>query len=429
MREPITVGLLGYGTVGQAVAGALSREREAIARAVGRPVEVGPVLVREPDRQRAGVTREQLTGDPATVLDDPRVSVVVEVMGGVDPTLDILRAALTAGTPVVTANKQLLAQHGPELFRIAAEAGAQLRFEGSVCAAIPVIKVLRESLVAADVWAVTGIVNGTTNLMLSAMRHDGLSYDEALARAQRLGYAEADPTEDVGGADAAAKMAILASIAFHSPVRLGDVPYEGIDGLHSEDVEIAADLGYEVKLLGVARRGPEGIGVRVYPALVAASHPLAAIRGADNAVMLESVGAGRITLVGPGAGGVATASAVIADVLSVLAGPGGSFLHNAPADAGWPVMADSVVPSAYYVRLSVADRPGVLAHIASRVADHGLSFRTVEQRGAGDQARLVAILHRGDEAAMAATLDSLSRLPEVRARPVLLRVIENGDER
>jgi homoserine dehydrogenase len=327
----------------------------------------------------------------------------------------------------VTANKQLLSRAGPEMLELASEAGTELRFEASVCAAIPVIKVLRESLLAAEIAGVTGIVNGTTNYILTEMRRSGLSYADALARAQDLGYAEADPTDDVGGADAAAKMAILASIAFHTRVSLDDVPYEGIDRLAGEDIELADSLGFSVKLLGVARLVEGAVSVRVFPALVPTGHRLAAVTGPDNAILLESGSAGEIMLVGPGAGGEETASAVVADVLSILGTHRGSFLHNALADAGRPIAPPSAAPTAYYVRLEVADRPGVLAKVASLMADAGLSIRTVVQSGEGDGARLVMILHRGGDDRLVPALERIAALDEVREQPVMLRVLGSGE--
>ncbi|HSJ74506.1 MAG TPA: homoserine dehydrogenase, partial [Miltoncostaeaceae bacterium] len=301
------------------------------------------------------------------------------------------------------------------------------RFEASACAAIPVIKVLRESLLAAQIEAVTGIVNGTTNYILTEMARGGASYADALARAQELGYAEADPTEDVGGADAAAKMAILASIAFHSRVLIDDVPYEGIDGLQAADIAHADALGFVVKLLGVARLLDGAVSVRVYPALVPRGHRLAAIGGSDNAVLLESRATREIMLVGPGAGGDETASAVLADILSVLGTHQGSFLHNALADAGRPIAPPGAVPSAFYLRTEVADRPGVLARIASVFAAEGLSILSVVQSGSGDEASLVLILHEGLEDSMRRAVARIAALDDVRGEPVMLRVLGSGE--
>ena len=425
--SPVRIGLLGCGTVGQAVVRMLSEGGDTIERASGHRLELGPVLVRDASRPRPGVDPSLLTTDPARVLEDPSVSVVVEVMGGLDPTLGHLRTALSRGIPVVTANKQLLARHGPELLTAAEQAGAELRFEASACAAIPVIKVLRESLLAAEITALTGIVNGTTNFILTEMARGGLSYEQALGRAHELGYAEADPTEDVGGADAAAKMAILSSIAFHSRVRMEDVPYDGIDRLEAEDMAHAAQLGFVVKLLGVARLIDGAVSVRVYPALVPSGHRLAAVSGPDNAVLIESRATREIMLAGPGAGGQETASAVIADILSILGTHKGSFLHNALADAGRPMAAPGDVPSAFYLRMAVADRPGVLARIASVFGEEELSIRTVVQGGSGEEARLILILHAGPEQRMADALARVTALDDVRGAPVMIRVLGSGE--
>jgi homoserine dehydrogenase len=423
----VKVGLLGCGTVGQAVVRSINEGGSTIERASGHRLVVGPILVRDPAKPRPGVDPSLITTDPARVLDDPSVAIVIEVMGGLDPTLGYLRRALDRGASVVTANKQLLARHGPELLLAAEQSGAELRFEASACAAIPVIKVLRESLLAAEITAVTGIVSGTTNFILTEMSRSGLSYADALARAQELGYAEPDPTEDVNGADAAAKMAILASIAFHSRVRIDDVPHEGIDRLHAEDIEHARSLGFVVKLLGVARLVDGSVTARVYPALVPAGHRLAAIGGPDNAVLLESRSTGEIMLVGPGAGGAETASAVVADILSILGTHKGSFLHNALADAGRGIAPPGGVSSAFYLRMFVADRPGVLARIASVFGEEGLSIRSVVQSGSGDEARLVLIIHAGREDRMHAAVERLGALDDVRGAPVVLRVLGDGE--
>ena len=423
----VTVGLLGCGTVGQAVVRSIIDGGATIERASGHRLELGPILVRDASKPRPGVDPALITTDPQRVLADPSVSIVVEVMGGLDPTLDHLRQALAAGKSVVTANKQLLARHGPELLEAAEQAGAELRFEASACAAIPVIKVLRESLLAAEITAVTGIVNGTTNFILTEMARQGLAYGDALERAQALGYAEADPTEDVNGADAAAKMAILSSIAFHSRVLIDDVPYEGIDNLHAEDIEHAHSLGFVVKLLGVARLLNGAVSVRVYPALVPHGHRLAAIGGPDNAVLLESRTTREIMLVGPGAGGDETASAVVADILSILGTHQGSFLHNAMADSGRTIARPGSVASAFYLRMSVSDRPGVLARVASIFGDESLSIRSVVQSGSGDEASLVLILHAGAEERMDAAVARVRALDDVRGEPVLLRVLGDGE--
>ncbi len=426
MSDVVRIGMLGCGTVGQGVVRILAESSATIDRATGTTFEIGPVLVRDAAKPRAGVPAANLTTDPEMVLGDPDVDIIIEVMGGVEPTREWLLRALRGGTSVVTANKQLLARHAPELLAAAEEGGAEIRFEGAVCAAIPVIKVLRESLLAAEVQSVMGIVNGTTNYILTEMDRSGLAYGEALAQAQALGYAEADPTEDVGGADAAAKMAILASIAFHTNVSIDDVPYVGIDRLQAEDVDLARQLGFVTKLLGVARIHNDAVSVRVHPALVPADHSLASVNGPDNAVLLESDTVRQIMLVGPGAGGMETASAVVADVLSITGSEPGSFLTGALADAGRPIAPVGSLESAFYLRLQVADEPGVLARVASVLGDCGVSILTVLQRGEGEAARLVMILHRGPESRVTDAIAQLRDLADVRDEPVLIHVVGDG---
>ena len=426
MSDVVRIGMLGGGTVGQGVARIIRDTAHTIERATGHRIEMGPVLVRDASLGRPGIDPSSITTDPQAVLGNPDVDIIIEVMGGVDPTREWLVQALRSGTSVVTANKQLLARHAPELLAAAEEGGSELRFEASVCAAIPVIKVLRESLLAAEIESVMGIVNGTTNYILTEMRKSGMAYADALTQAQDLGYAEADPTEDVGGGDAAAKMAILSSIAFHTRVSIDDVPHVGIDRLQGDDVDIAHELGFVTKLLGVARLVDGAVSVRVHPALVPGDHPLAAINGADNAVLLESSIVRQIMLVGPGAGGTETASAVVSDVLSILGSNPGSFLGGALVDAGRPMAQDGSLDSAFYLRIDVADKPGVLARVSSVLSDSGVSILTVLQRGEGEAARLVMILHRGPESRVTEAMAALRALPEVRDEPVLIHVVGDG---
>ena len=426
MSDVVRIGMLGGGTVGQGVARIIRDTAHTIERATGHRIEMGPVLVRDASLGRPGIDPSSITTDPQAVLGNPDVDIIIEVMGGVDPTREWLIQALRSGTSVVTANKQLLARHAPELLAAAEEGGSELRFEASVCAAIPVIKVLRESLLAAEIESVMGIVNGTTNYILTEMRKSGMAYADALTQAQDLGYAEADPTEDVGGGDAAAKMAILSSIAFHTRVSIDDVPHVGIDRLQGDDVDIAHELGFVTKLLGVARLVDGAVSVRVHPALVPGDHPLAAINGADNAVLLESSIVRQIMLVGPGAGGTETASAVVSDVLSILGSNPGSFLGGALVDAGRPMAQDGSLDSAFYLRIDVADKPGVLARVSSVLSDSGVSILTVLQRGEGEAARLVMILHRGPESRVTEAMAALRALPEVRDEPVLIHVVGDG---
>jgi homoserine dehydrogenase len=345
-------------------------------------------------------------------------------MGSVEPTGDYLVRLLRAGKPVVTANKQLVAQRGAELFAVASEAGVQLRFEASVCAAIPVIKVLRESLVVSNVHRILGIVNGTTNFVLTEME-GGATYEDALAEAQRLGFAEADPTEDVSGADAAAKMAILATVAFGSRVGLGDVAYHGIESIRPEHVGAAHANDMVVRLVGSAALVDGAVDVRVEPSLVDRHHPLSAVEGAFNGVVLEGDAIREITLEGPGAGGIETASAVVADMVSVIGTTGTGFLQN---DACWrelPFLDPGELHSPYYVRVEVEDRPGVLALVAEGLAAHGVSIARLTQHLEEGGAALDVVTHTAAAGQVGGALDDISALGAVRSRPAALRVFSD----
>jgi homoserine dehydrogenase len=419
----VGIGLLGYGTVGSSVNRMLVESADEIERATGHRLRVVRALVRDPAKERPFPAGDGvLTTDFETFRDDPEVQIVAEVMGGLSPAGDYVRALLGAGKPVVSANKQLIARDGAELFAAASAAGVQLRFEASVCAAIPVVKVLRESLVVSNVHRVLGIVNGTTNFMLSSMERGG-SYADALAEAQALGYAEADPTDDVSGADAAAKMAILATVAFGSRVRFEDVECRGIEELEPVHVNAAAQLGMVIKLVGIATLLDGAVDVRVQPALVERSHPLAAVDGAFNAVMLQGDAIREITLEGPGAGGVETASAVVADLVSVVGTAGTGFLQN---DACWRELArlpSSEWRSPFYVHLEVSDRPGVLAHAASRLAAHDVSIAQLVQRLEDGAAAIELVLHRAPFGEVSAALREIAAFPEVLRPPFVLPVI------
>ena len=419
------IALLGYGTVGAAVNRLLTESAEDIERATGHRLRIVKALVRDAGKERdypasAGV----LTTDVDELLDDPSIAVVAEVMGGVDPAGGYVLDFLRRGKHVVSANKQLVARRGAELFAAASAAGVQLRFEASVCAAIPVIKVLRESLVVTNVHGVLGIVNGTTNFVLTEME-SGKTYDEALAEAQRLGYAEADPTDDVSGADAAAKMAILATVAFKSRVDLADVKYSGITELDPLEVAAARQLDMAIRLVGAARLVDGQVDVRVQPAFVDKQHPLAKVDGAFNAVMLQGDAIREITLEGPGAGGVETASAVIADITSVIGTMGNGFLQN---DAAWrelPLLPDGENRSPFYVRLKVEDRPGALARVADGLAQHDISIARLLQQPNGDGATLHVITHEAKSGALQAALQALDELPDVHSRSVPRPVISD----
>lgn len=403
MSEPVRIGLLGHGTVGAAFAELLSERAAAVEAATGRRPELAGTLTRSEGEFEAILERSDL---------------VVELMGGTDPARRYAVEALRAGRPVVTANKQLLAQHGEELFGIAREQGVQLRFEAAVAGVIPIVRTIQESFGVTEVDKVFGIVNGTTNYILSEMAATGATYEEALASAQELGYAEADPTDDVTGADAAAKMAILARLAFHTPVSLEEVAYEGIERIAPDDLAYAKELDLSLKLLGVAERNGSGISVRVFPCFLYGGHPLAPVGGPFNAVMLEAPAITEVTMSGPGAGGVQTASAVLGDVVSILAGE--TPVHEVRQTL--PVVTD--VSSSFYLHLEVADRPGVLARIARVLGDNGISVKSVVQRGIGDEARLVMVVHECLESRFAAAVEGIAELDEVRSPPRSIRVIE-----
>jgi homoserine dehydrogenase len=419
----VPVALLGYGTVGAAVSRFLAEGADDIERATGHRLRVVRALVRDVEKERAfPAAAGVLTDDFAAVRDDPSIAVVAEVMGGVEPTGDYVLELLRAGKPVVSANKQLVARRGDELFAAAHEAGVQLRFEASVCAAIPVIKVLREALVVSNVHRVLGIVNGTTNFVLTRMEA-GASYADALAEAQRLGYAEADPSDDVSGADAAAKMAILATVAFGSRFTISDVSYQGIEEIAQEHVQAAADLGAVVRLIGSATLVDGAVDVRVSPAFVDRHHPLAAVEGATNAVMLQGDAIREIVLEGPGAGGIETASAVVADMVSVIGTTGTGFLQNDPCWRELGTMPPGDLRSAWYLGIEVVDRPGVLAQIALRLANHGVSVARLEQRVVNGHAALAMTTHEAPQGALEAALGEIEGLDETRERPVVYPVV------
>jgi len=401
--SPARIGLLGRGTVGGAFAELLTERAASVEAMSGRRPEISGVL-----RRNEGDFAEILAGS----------DVIVELIGGIEPAREYTLEALAAGKPVVTANKQLVAQHGDELFAAARAAGVQLRFEAAVAGAIPVIRVVTESLGALEVERISGIVNGTTNFILSEMAATGAGYDEVLARAQELGYAEADPTDDVGGADAAAKMAILARLVFDTPVVLGDVSYEGITEISADDIAYARELGLSLKLLGVTERHGDGISVRVFPCFLYSGHPLAPVEGAFNAVTVEAPSITEITMSGPGAGGIETASAVLGDVVSILAG-------EAPVHVPGPALeVHQDLDSSFYLHLEVADRPGVLAAIAEVLGRNEISVKSVVQRGLGDDARLVMVVHRVREKRFDAAVAEIGELDFLRSPPRAIRVIE-----
>jgi homoserine dehydrogenase len=401
---PFRIGLLGHGTVGAAFDELLAQRADRIEAITGlRPVLSGVLT-------RSG-------GDFDALLADS--DLIVELIGGLEPAREYLLRAMRAGRHVVTANKQLLSHHGEELWDVARENDVQLRFEGAVAGVVPVIRVLSEALAGAAIDRVHGIVNGTTNFILTEMERTGGSFAEALAEAQRLGYAEADPTDDVTGRDAAAKMAIIARLAFETPVHIDQVRYEGIEDIHPDDLEYASDLGLGLKLIGTAERVGDGaLSVRVHPAFLYPGHPLASVSGPFNAVTVESEAITEITMSGPGAGGPQTASAVLGDVISAMIPP-----------ASVPEAAESLrivsdVDSSFYLHLSVDDVPGVLASVAAVFGRHDVSVKSVVQKGLGGRARLVMVVHRAPESRFYAAMDEIAELEAIRARPRAIRVIE-----
>jgi homoserine dehydrogenase len=401
--ETFRVGLLGRGTVGSAFAVLLEERADAIARVTGLRPEIGGVLTRS-------------RGDFDEIL--AASDLIVEVMGGVDPARDYVLRAMRAGRHVVSANKLLLSQHGEELWAAAREHDVQLRFEAAVAGVVPVIRVLQESLAAAHVERIHGIVNGTTNYILTEMARGGLSYADALRQAQELGYAEADPTDDVTGRDAAAKMAILARLAFDTPVHLDQVRYEGIEHLTADDIAYADQLGLGLKLIGTAERVDGGLSVRVHPAFLYAGHPLASVNGPYNAVTVESDAITEITMSGPGAGGPQTASAVLGDVISAMIPPATT------PETSQQLEIVNDVESAFYLHMEVADRPGVLAQIAELLGMQGASIKSVVQRGLGDNASLVMVMHPLLESRFYAAVRMIGQLDFMRSAPRAIRVLE-----
>jgi homoserine dehydrogenase len=404
MSAEFRIGLIGRGTVGAAFASSLPRHADRIERQTGlRPVLSGVVT-----RSSGGSFDELLEGS----------DLIVELIGGLEPAREYVLRAMRAGRHVVTANKQLLSRHGEELWEVAREQGVQLRFEGAVAGVVPVIRVLQESLSGASIERVHGIVNGTTNFILSEMARTGISYDAALAEAQRLGYAEADPSEDVDGRDAAAKMAILARLAFDTPVHIDEVRYEGIEQIQPDDLEYARDLGLGLKLIGTAELIGGGLSVRVHPAFLYPGHPLASVNGPFNAVTVESEEITEITMSGPGAGGPQTASAVLGDVISAMIPPASTSATSQRLQ----IVQD--VSSAFYLHLEVADEPGVLAAVADVLARHDVSVKSVVQKGLLDQARLVMVVHPVLESRFAAARAEIAQLDTMRAPPRAIRVLE-----
>jgi homoserine dehydrogenase len=401
--ERFRIGLLGHGTVGGAFETLLAQRADHVAAITGLRPEISGVLTRS-------------RGDFDEILASS--DLVVELIGGLEPAREYVLRAMRAGRHVVTANKQLLSHHGEELWGAAREHGVQLRFEASVAGVVPVIRVLQESLAAAHVDRIHGIVNGTTNYVLSEMARTGCSYESALADAQRLGYAEADPTDDVNGKDAAAKMAILARLAFDTPVHIDQVTYEGIEQITADDMEYADEFGLGLKLIGTAERIDGRLAVRVHPAFLYSGHPLASVHGPFNAITVASEAITEITMSGPGAGGPQTASAVLGDVISAMIPPA-----STPETTQALEIVDDV-ESAFYLHMEVADRPGVLAQVAQILGEHGASIKSVVQKGLGERARVAMVVHPLLESQFFAAVARIASLDFLRSPPRAIRVIE-----
>lgn len=423
--RPLKVALLGCGVVGSEVARIMTTHADDLAARIGAPVELAGVAVRRPSRVREGIDPALVTTDATALVKRGDIDVVVEVIGGIEPARSLITTAFEHGASVVSANKALLAQDGAALHAIADGHGKDLYYEAAVAGAIPLIRPLRESLAGDKINRVMGIVNGTTNFILDKMDTTGAGYQEALDEATALGYAEADPTADVEGFDAAAKAAILAGIAFHSRVRLDDVYREGMTEVTAADFASAKNMGCTIKLLAICERAADGESVtaRVHPAMIPLTHPLASVRGAYNAVFVESDAAGQLMFYGPGAGGAPTASAVLGDLVAVCrnrlagaTGPGES------AYAALPVSPMGEVVTRYHISLDVADKPGVLAQVATVFAEHGVSIDTVRQQGKDGEASLVVVTHRASDASLTGTVEALRNLDTVRGVASIMRV-------
>jgi homoserine dehydrogenase len=420
----IGIGLLGAGTVGGTLIRRLTTEHAAIAAKTGLDLQVRRVAVRDPAKSRdLDIPEDMFTTDAQSVIDDPEVDLIVEVMGGQDPAGDLVLQALEAGKPVVTANKELIAVRGYDLIAAAEKSGVALLFEAAVGGGIPIIRPLSETLAGERITRVMGIVNGTTNFILTQMAEDGTAYADALAQAQDLGYAEPDPTADVGGADAAAKAAILASLGFGTWVGLDRVPHTGITEITATDIGYADDLGYTIKLLAIAEDTANGVSARVHPVLLPHAHPLSAIRGATNAIFIEGPAIDTLLFAGPGAGGDPTATAVLGDVIDaareILAGaqvaPRIRFAPSSLADFG-------SVPTKWYVRLEVVDLPGVLAQIAAAFGEANVSIKSVWQEGTDDKATLLIVTHTAPESDQQNALAAVKELDCVNAVAAAIRV-------
>ena len=425
--KTLKVGMLGCGTVGSQVARLMLANKADLTSRAGAELELVKVAVRDSSVKREGISSNLITEDAQSVVNDPSIDLIIEVMGGISPAKELILTALKNGKSVVTANKALLAKEGAALYEAASNANVDLYYEAAVAGAIPILRPLRESLVGDQVLRIMGIVNGTTNYILTKMDESGTAFSDALKQAQDLGFAEADPTADVEGFDAADKAAILAGLAFHSRVTDKDVYREGITKITAADVKVAKAMDMVIKLLAITELTSEGeISVRVHPALISRNHPLASVRESFNAVFVQAKSAGEMMFYGRGAGGEPTASAVLGDLVAiarhkVLGGIGPKESDYASLN----IAAIGQTKTRYLIRLNVADKPGVLESVAHVFASHGVSIQTVRQSGIGDKAELIVMTHSSTELALATTVKELGNLPVVTDVASVLRVEGN----
>jgi len=423
-HKNIQIGMLGCGVVGGQVAALLEKNNAELSTRAGATLILKKIAVRDIKSAREGINPALLTTDAQSVINDPEIDIIIEVMGGIDPARELILAAINNGKSVVTANKALLATHGADLFTAADNKGVDLYYEAAVAGAIPIIRPMRESLVGDQITRVMGIVNGTTNYILTKMDEEGRAFNEVLKEAQGLGYAEADPTADIEGFDAASKAAIIAGLAFHSRVSVDDVYREGISAITAEDVAVAKTMNHVIKLLAIAElTSDDRISVRVHPTLIPRSHPLAAVRDAYNAVFVEAKSAGQLMFYGRGAGGAPTASAVLGDVVAVARHRVSNSVGPRESDyADRAIAPIGDTKTQFLIRLNVADKPGVLAAIAQVFATEGVSIQTVRQSGRGNDAELIVVSHGATESALSATVKALSNMDIVTKVESVLRV-------
>jgi len=422
--KTLQIGMLGCGNVGVEVARLLTSDSGDFKARAGAELELVKIAVKDMEKARPGIAKKLLTSDSDSIVNDADIEIIIEVMGGIEPARKLLLTAMKNGKSVITANKALLAKHGAELYDAASANGVDLYYEASVGGAIPILRPLRDSIVGDHVTRIMGIVNGTTNYILTKMDENGSAFADVLKEAQALGYAEADPTADIEGHDAAAKAAILAGLAFHSRVSVDDVFCEGISGITATDISVAKAIDHVIKLLAIAELTSDNkISVRVHPTLIPRAHPLASVRNAFNAVFVEAESAGELMFYGRGAGGEPTASAILGDLIAVARHKsGGSLGAGESAYADLEIAAISSVKTRYLIRLNVADRPGVLATVAQIFASHNVSIQTVRQSGRGEDAELIVMTYGASDAALSATVKELAGHDVVKSVESVIRV-------